>query len=134
MVVAQLADPVLSVERIDLVKRVGVVIEAEVVGGEAVQSLINEASAGVQHGLVIQHVRNTEARLKVCPIGRVKILLRIFRGIEQHVAAGSPLAEPGRRRQTGQPGNSGSDIRPAPSTVGGQHILGVDVVLQLPCG
>ena len=43
MVVAQLTDPVLSVQRRYLVEGVGVVVEAEVVGGKTVQPLINNA-------------------------------------------------------------------------------------------
>ena len=59
MIVPDFTDPVLAIETRDLVHRDRVVVEAEPVRGQAIQSLIDDAGACVYYGLVVDGVRDS---------------------------------------------------------------------------
>src|SRR5580700_6935206 len=114
MIGTDLADPVLAVDAGNLVHRDRVVIEAETIGGEPVQTLIDDAGAGVDYSFVVDRISDTESWLEILRVRCVQVFLRILRCIEEHDSAGRSLSQPPGLRQGSQSRSRGRDLAPIP--------------------
>src|ERR1044071_3278903 len=115
MVGAQFADPVLAVNRRDLIHGYGVVVKAKPVGRKSSESLIDDAGAEVNNGLIIESISNTKPRLKVLPGSVVKSLAAMLGCVKQDHATCRTLGQPAGLRQSGQAWDRCCNLTPIPT-------------------